>query len=131
MNKVLLIGRLTTKPELTYTSGNTPFTRFSVAVSRNFKNADGTYDTDFIPVQVWRRQAENVTNFLEKGDLICIEGTIHTETYTDKNGNKKSAWTIVASNVEFLQQKKKINETTETNPFEDFAETIEEDTFLD
>lgn len=131
MNKVLLIGRLTTKPELTYTSNNTSFTRFNVAVNRNFKNASGEYETDFIPVQVWRRQAENVTNFLEKGDLICIEGAIHTENYIDKNGNKKSAWTIVANNVEFLQQKKKTNEVAETNPFEDFAETIEEDTFLD
>ena len=63
MNKVVLVGRLTAKPELRYTSSNTAFTRFSVAVNRNFTNADGKRDADFINVVAWRKQAETISKY--------------------------------------------------------------------
>ena len=70
----MLIGRLTAKPELRYTGSNLPFARFSVAVNRTFNNAQGQRETDFINVVVWRKQAENVCNFLNKGSLVSVEG---------------------------------------------------------
>ena len=60
MNKVVLVGRLTAKPELRYTPQNTAFTRFSVAVNRSFTNSDGKREADFINIVVWDKQAENV-----------------------------------------------------------------------
>ena len=73
MNRVLLIGRLTTKPELRYTASNLPFSRFSVAVNRTFSNRDGERETDFINIVVWRKQAENVCNYLDKGSLVSVD----------------------------------------------------------
>ena len=136
MNKILLIGRITFKPELVFTSGNIPYTKFGVAVKRDFKNANGEYETDFIPVQVWRRQAENVVNYLDKGSLVCIDGRIQTGTYTDKNGDKKATWVVVADMVDFLNVRPKAEEPKESpkeesDPFQDFGDELEEDEFLD
>lgn len=78
MNKVMLIGRITAKPELRYTPSNVPTTRFSVAINRTFTNANGERETDFINVVVWRKQAENVCNYLNKGSLVAIEGRLQT-----------------------------------------------------
>ena len=89
MNRVMLIGRLTAKPELRYTGSNLPFARFSVAVNRTFNNAQGQRETDFINVVVWRKQAENVCNFLNKGSLVSVEGRLQTGSYDDKDGNKR------------------------------------------
>jgi single-strand DNA-binding protein len=105
MNKVCLIGRLTTKPELRYTTTNIATTRFSVAINRQFKDTDGERKADFIPVQCWRKQAENVCNYLNKGSLVSIEGRIQTEKYMDKDGNNHYAWVVVADNVTFLESK--------------------------
>ena len=77
MNKALLVGRITTKPELRTTSSGIPFTRFSVAINRPFTN-NGERTADFINILVWRKQAENVCNFLDKGSQVAIEGRIQT-----------------------------------------------------
>ena len=76
MNRVTLIGRLTAKPELRYTGSNLPYARFTVAVNRNFRNNDGQTEADFISVIVWRKQAENVCNFLDKGRLVSVDGRL-------------------------------------------------------
>ena len=70
MNKVVLVGRLTAKPELRYTASNTAYTRFSVAVNRPFANADGKRDADFINVVAWRKQAETISKFFDKGKIL-------------------------------------------------------------
>ena len=88
MNRVMLVGRLTTKPELRYTGSNLPYSRFSVAVNRTFSNAQGQREADFINIVVWRKQAENVCNFLNKGSLVSIEGRLQTGSYDDKDGNE-------------------------------------------
>lgn len=137
MNKVLLIGRLTIKPEMVFTSSNVPFTKFNVAIDRKYTGADGKKETDFIPVQVWRKQAENVCEYLDKGSLISVEGRIQTGTYQDRDGNKRSSFIVVADNVQFLSNRKKAEETKETQSkeeevdlFAEFGDEIEED-FLD
>ena len=104
MNKVMLIGRITAKPELRYTSSNIPFTRFTVAVNR-MTTKDGKREADFIPVIVWRKQAENVCNYLDKGAQVAVEGRIQTGSYDDKDGNKRYTTDIVADNVQFLESK--------------------------
>src|SRR5574344_1839714 len=100
MNRVLLIGRLTGKPELRYTNSNLPFTRFSVAVNRNFTNNQGQREADFINIIVWRKQAENVCNYLDKGSRVSVEGRIQTGSYDDKDGNKRYTTDVVADSVQ-------------------------------
>ena len=63
MNKVVLVGRLTAKPELRYTGSNTAFTRFTVAVNRSFTNSEGKREADFINVVAWRKQAETISKY--------------------------------------------------------------------
>jgi single-strand DNA-binding protein len=105
MNKVELVGRLTAKPELRYTSSNMAYARFSVAINRTYTNAQGERGTDFINVVVWGKQAENVANYLDKGRLVAVEGSIQTGSYTDKDGNKRTSFDVRANNVEFLSSK--------------------------
>lgn len=105
MNRVVLIGRLTAKPELRYTGSNLPYTRFNVAVNRNFTNAQGQREADFINIVVWRKQAENVCNFLNKGSLVAIEGRIQTGSYDAQDGSKRYTTEVVADSVQFLESK--------------------------
>lgn len=154
MNKVLLVGRLTAKPELRYTASNTPYTRFSVAVNRTFANANGERETDFINVVVWRKQAENVCNYLNKGSLVSVEGRLQTGSYTDKDGNKKYTTDVAADNVQFLESKAQSQSratddssqmstpydfqepsndvNVDNDPFADFGDSVSiDDNFLD
>ena len=105
MNKALLVGRITTKPELRTTSSGIPFTRFSVAINRPFNSNNGQREADFINILVWRKQAENVCNFLDKGSQVAIEGRIQTGNYTDKDGNNRTSFEVVADNVQFLDSR--------------------------
>ena len=105
MNRVMLIGRLTAKPELRYTGSNIPYSRFSIAINRTFNNNQGQRETDFINVVVWRKQAENVCNFLDKGSLVAVEGRLQTGNYDDKDGNKRYTMDVVGDNVQFLESK--------------------------
>lgn len=129
MNKAMLIGRITTKPELRTTSSGTPYTRFSIAINRQYANENGEKETDFINILVWRKQAENVCNFLDKGSQVAIEGRIQTGNYTDKDGNNRNSFEVVADNIQFLD--KKNNFTTENTPSDDFKSVSIEDDFLE
>lgn len=104
MNRVMLVGRLTTKPELRYTGANLPYSRFSVAVNRTFTNNQGQREADFINVVVWRKQAENVCNFLDKGSLVSVEGRLQTSSY-EVNGERRYRTEVVADSVQFLESK--------------------------
>ena len=106
MNRVCLVGRLTAKPELRYTGGNVPYTRFSLAVNRTFTNSQGEREADFINIIVWRRQAENVANYLDKGSQVSIEGRIQTGSYTAQDGSKRYTTDVVADNVQFLDTRR-------------------------
>lgn len=102
MNKVFLIGRLTKDPELRYTSSNIPTASFSIAVNRNFANQNGEREADFINIVVWRKQAENIKNYLSKGSQVAIDGRIQTRTYDAQDGSKRYVTEVVADNVQFL-----------------------------
>ena len=111
MNKVFLIGRLTRDPELRYTGSNTAVATFSLAVNRNFTNANREREADFINIVVWRKQAENVKNYLSQGSQVAIDGRIQTRSYDDQNGQKRYVTEVVADNVEFLGSKGSSNNT--------------------
>ncbi len=105
MNKVFLIGRLTRDPELRYTSSNIATATFSIAVDRNFTNQSGEREADFINIVVWRKQAENVKNYLTKGSQVAIDGRIQTRSYDGQDGQKRYVTEVVADNVQFLGSK--------------------------
>ena len=102
MNKVYLIGNLTRDPELSETSAGVAFCRFAVAVNRPFTNSDGNREVDFFNVIVWRGLAENCGRFLKKGSKVAVVGSLQNRSYEDKEGVKRTATDIVASEVEFL-----------------------------
>lgn len=105
MNKVFLIGRLTRDPELRYTSSNVAVARFSIAVNRTFANQAGEREADFINIVVWRKQAENVKNYLRQGSQVAIDGRIQTGSYDGEDGKKRYTTEVVADNVQFLDTK--------------------------
>lgn len=129
MNKVELVGRLTAKPELRYTSSNTAYTRFTVAVNRNFANANGERQADFINVVAWRKQAETISRYFDKGNLIGIEGRLQTGSYDDKDGNKRYTVDVALDNFEFLESKNKSQSSSSQDTYEptpyDFQESNE------
>ena len=105
MNKAILIGRLTKDPELRTTPTGRNVCQFSVAVSRNFTNANGEREADFINCVVWDKQAENLVKYQKKGNQIAVEGRIQTRNYDDKDGKKVYVTEILASNIRFLDSK--------------------------
>ena len=88
MNKALLIGRLTRDPELRATSTGRNVCQFSIAVNRNFTNANGEREADFINCVVWDKQAENLVKYQKKGNQIAVDGRIQTRNYEDKDGKR-------------------------------------------
>lgn len=102
MNKVILIGNLTKDPELSETSSGVAFCKFGIAVNRPFANADGDRETDFFNITTWRGQAEICAKYLAKGKKVCVIGSIQNRSYEDKDGNKRTATDIIASEIEFL-----------------------------
>lgn len=105
MNKAILIGNLTKDPELTTTPSGVSVCRFGLAVSRDYPNADGSRETDFFNVVVWRNTAENCGKFLKKGNKVAIVGSIQNRQYTADDGTKRTVTEIQADKVEFLTPK--------------------------
>ena len=115
MNKVFLIGRLTRDPELRYTGNNTAVASFALAVQRNFANQQGEREADFFNITVWRKQAENVKNYLTQGSQVAIEGRLQTRSYDDANGQKRYVTEVVADNVEFIGSRNSSNNSNNMN----------------
>ncbi len=105
MNKVILVGNLTRDPELTETQSGIAVCRFSIAVSRDYANSEGTRETDFFNITVWRGRAENCGKYLKKGNKVAIVGSLQNRSYEDKDGIKRNVTDVVASEVEFLTPK--------------------------
>ena len=101
MNSVILVGRLTRDPELRTTPNGIATCQISLAVN-GIPNQNGERTTDFINVVVWRRQAENVAKFCQKGSQVGVEGKIHTRSYDANDGSKRYVTEVVASNITFL-----------------------------
>ena len=106
MNHVVLVGRLTKDLELRYIAGNgTPVANFVLAVDREFTGKDGKKETDFLNIQVWGKSAENCANYIGKGSLVAVQGSIIIEKY-EKDGERRTFTKINANKVQFLESKK-------------------------
>lgn len=105
MNKVILIGNLTRDPELRTTRSGTSVCSFTIAVNRNYTDANGERQADFITVQTWRGLAENCAQYLGKGRKVAVVGSLQSRTYEDKDGNKRTVSEVIAAEVEFLGAK--------------------------
>lgn len=105
INTVVLTGRLTRDPELKYTQSGVAICRFTMAVNRSFTNASGEREADFPNIITFRKQAENVANFLRKGSLAGVEGRIQTSSFEGKDGKRVFMTEVVANSVQFLESK--------------------------
>ena len=101
-NKIILIGRLTRDPELTYAQTGTALCKCSIAVDREFSKNN---DTDFIPIVSFAKTAETMSNFLHKGSLILVEGSLNIDKYQDREGNKKTFAKVIVNRFNFMEKK--------------------------
>ncbi|RLL41752.1 single-stranded DNA-binding protein [Oceanobacillus piezotolerans] len=105
LNRVVLVGRLTRDPELRYTPNGVAVANFNIAVNRPFTNQQGNREADFINGVVWRRQAENLANYMKKGNLIGVDGRVQTRNYEGQDGKMVYVTEIVAESIQFLESK--------------------------
>lgn len=101
INTVALMGRLTYEPELRKTPNGVSVISFQIACDRNYQRSGEERKSDFIDCTAWRQTAEFIERYFHKGSMIAVEGSIQTENYTDKDGNKRKQVQVVANNVSF------------------------------
>ena len=103
MNKCILIGNLTRDPEFTQTPTGVSLCKFTIAVNRNFTNADGERETDFINIVAWRTLADNCGKYLAKGSKVAVCGQLQISNYEADDGTKRYRTDVVAQDVEFIK----------------------------
>nr|DAT13152.1 MAG TPA: Single strand binding protein [Caudoviricetes sp.] len=122
MNNVVLVGRLTKDPELRYITGSgTPVATFTLAINRDYKNKDGSTPVDFIPVEIMGKPAEFVANYITKGRLVGVQGSIRVDRYETPDGEKRTFTKVAGRNIQALESKSKV-EQGEQAPHEAPAE---------
>ena len=129
LNKIIIMGRLTRDPELRRTGSGTPVTSMTLAVDRDFKSQSGEKETDFIDVVAWKNTAEFVSKYFAKGRMAVVDGRLQVRDWTDKDGNKRRVYEVVADHVYFGDSKpaESAHSYTPQDPGGDFAEIGEED----
>lgn len=105
LNRAILMGRLVTEPDFRETQSGTPMVRFTLAVDRDYSQGDER-QTDFLDIQAWRKTAEFVSKYFHKGQLVAVQGSIQVSNYTDRDGNKRRSWNVVADQVYFAGSKR-------------------------
>ena len=106
LNRVILIGNLTRDPELRYTPNGTPVASFTLAVNRPGTDSDGQRRADFIPIVIWRQQAERCSTYLTKGSQVAVDGRLQIRSYDDRDGVRRTVAEVIAWRVIFLQRLK-------------------------
>lgn len=101
LNVVAIMGRLVADPELRTTPAGVNVCQFRIACDRNFARQGEQRQADFVDIVAWRAQADFVCKYFSKGSLIAINGRIQTRNYQDKNGNNRTAFAVVAENINF------------------------------
>ena len=124
INRVNLMGRLVADPELRTTKSGIAVTSIRIAVDRNYVKEGEERRADFFTVIVWRRTAEFVCRNFVKGSMIAVDGKLQSRPYVTSDGHKGTAIEIVAEEVSFTGEKKKIPENLPEipPPAEDFSE---------
>lgn len=105
INRAILVGRLTKDPEYRTTPSGVSIANFTLAVNRTFTNAQGEREADFINVVVFRKQAENVSHYLAKGNLAGVDGRLQSRSYENNEGKRVFVTEVVADSVQFLEPK--------------------------
>ncbi|MCP3032181.1 single-stranded DNA-binding protein [Halobacillus sp. A1] len=105
LNRVVLVGRLTRDPDLRYTPNGVAVANFTIAVNRPFSNNSGDRDADFINCVVWRRAAENLANFMNKGSLVGVDGRLQSRSFDNQEGKRVFVTEVVADSVQFMESK--------------------------
>ena len=116
INQAILVGRLTRDPELKYTSDGKAVASITLAVNRQFRNANGEFEADFVPCTLWKKTAENTALYCRKGSVIGLTGRVQTRHYDNSEGKRVYVTEIVADHVQFLS--KKSAPDPEVMPFE-------------
>ena len=117
LNSVSLLGRLAQDPELRHTPSGTAVCTFSLAVNRSYTSKQsGERPTDFIDIVTWRSTAEFVSKYFKKGQMAAVHGSIQTRSYTDREGNKRRAFEVVADQVFFADSKGSQNTSSVFQP---------------
>lgn len=134
LNSVCLMGRLTADPELKSTQLGVSVCNFRIAVDRTYTPKGQEKQTDFINIITWRSTAEFVSRYFRKGQLVAVQGSIQTSQYTDRDGNKRTTFDVVADNVFFAEKKAESGETKQGAGYDhspdiqgDFEEIISPD----
>lgn len=126
INNVVLIGRLTKEPDLRYISGSgTPVATLTLAVSRDYKDKDGNYPVDFIPVEIIGKPAEYTSNYIAKGKLVAVQGAIRVSRYETEGGEKRTFTKVSGRHIQLLEKQK--NDSEKYNAGTEFKETVEDD----
>ncbi|WP_462133193.1 single-stranded DNA-binding protein [Peptostreptococcus stomatis] len=128
MNNVVIVGRLTKDPELKYLTSGTPVATFTLAINRDYKNKDGSIPVDFIPVEIMGKPAEFVANYITKGRLVGVQGSIRVDRYETPDGEKKTFTKVSGRSIQALESKSKAtkDETPPQSPTE-FAAVDDDD----
>jgi single-strand DNA-binding protein len=106
LNRIELIGRLTKDPELRYISSGHPMAQFTIAVNRDFKNAAGEREADFVRCVTWRKLAEQVGQYCSRGRLVAVEGRLQTRHYEAPDGSHRTLTEVVGDRVWFLDSRR-------------------------
>lgn len=105
LNKVILIGNLAADPEIRTTTTGIPVGSFTVAVNRTFTSANGEREADFIRCVCFKKTAENVGRYINKGSKVAVEGRIQTRSYDAQDGTKRYVTEVICDTVTFLDSK--------------------------
>jgi single-strand DNA-binding protein len=103
MNKVILTGRITKDPEVRYTQTGVSVVSFTLAVNRQFRDANGNNQADFINCTAWRSTADFITRYIKKGYMLLVEGSIQSRSYQGQDGQTRYVTEVVCDSVENLQ----------------------------
>jgi len=105
INQVILVGRLTRDPELRHTNDGRAYTPITLAVTRQYRNANGEIEADFVQCILWRKTAENTVLYCQKGSVLGVTGRIQTRHYENQEGKRVYVTEVVAEHVQFLSKK--------------------------
>ncbi|HDJ7544592.1 TPA: single-stranded DNA-binding protein [Staphylococcus aureus] len=124
LNRVVLVGRLTKDPEYRTTPSGVSVATFTLAVNRTFTNAQGEREADFINCVVFRRQADNVNNYLSKGSLAGVDGRLQSRNYENQEGRRVFVTEVVCDSVQFLEPKnaQQNGDQRQQNEFQDYGQ---------
>lgn len=117
LNRWIGVGRLVKDPDLRYTPEGTAVANFTIAVNRPFTNQQGNRDADFVNCVVWRKPAENLANYMKKGNLIGVDGRIQTRNYEGNDGKTVYVTEVVADSVQFLETKSSNQPNNQVNTY--------------